>query len=219
MKPTNRRRLGALAGTALIAVTLSACVAANQGAGWLASHMVKTTVAGSPAGFEVYAGTTPDLGITAETALAMEATGQAAQLARILAYLEHNVSAYIDVPASGATPAYVDAGHVALLILVSKATGTQAAFDTASLLGQLRSLQQTSGADTGLFGLNDPTYDGVFRTALSLQALAAEGASQLDARRRERPAVDAGPAVLVGRLHAGCGGGPVRWLAEQLRGA
>jgi hypothetical protein len=177
MKPTHRRKLGVLAVTVLVAVTLSACIAANEGAGWLANHMVKTTVAGSPAGYEVYSGTTPDLGITADTALAMEATGQTAQLPRILTYLEHNISAYVDIPASRTTRAYVDAGHVALLILVSKATGTEAQFATASLLSELRSLQQTSGPDTGLFGLNDPTYDGVFRTALSLQALAAEGAS------------------------------------------
>jgi hypothetical protein len=129
---------------------------------------------GAKAGYETYS-TGPDLGITAQTALAMAATGQTARLPAILNYLENNVSAYIDVRSSGGEPAYTDAGHVALLLLVAHATGTGSKFHASSLLTTLLSLQQTSGSTAGLFGLNDATYDGVFRTALALQALAERG--------------------------------------------
>jgi len=180
MKTARLGKLGALAATVAVALGLSACLQADQGASWLASHMVSAgTIAGAPAGYETYS-TGPDLSITAEAALAMQATGQTTNLPALLNYLEHNVSTYINVPASGSTPGYVDAGHVALLILVAQATGTLTAFGTRSLVATLRSLQQTSGPEAGLYGSNDPTYDGVFRTALALQALAARHVTTAD---------------------------------------
>jgi hypothetical protein len=180
MKTRRLRKLGVLGATALAAVTLSACLQANQGADWLGSHMIPAgTIAGQPAGYETYAGG-PDLSITAETVLAMKATGQTAELPPLLNYLEHHESDYIDVPAAGGSPAYTDAGHVAMLIFVARATKTGHQFGVSALDAQLRSLQQVGGSTPGLFGLNDPSYDGVFRTALALQALAARGATTAD---------------------------------------
>jgi hypothetical protein len=191
MKILRLRKLGVLGAVALAAVTLSACLQADQGADWLGSHMVPAgTIAGSPAGYETYSGG-PDLGITAETALAMEATGQTSELPALLNYLSHHESAYVDVPASGGAPAYTDAGHVAMLILVARATKSGHLFGGAALEAELRSLQQMTGKAAGLFGSNDATYDGVFRTALALQALAARGATTSD------PAVSSGLSWLL----------------------
>jgi hypothetical protein len=172
MKTRRRRSLGALAATALAAVLLTACLQANEGATWLNTNVVATTVSGSPAGYIAYFGS-PNLGITAQAALAMEATGRTAKLPLLLKYLEANESAYMDVPASGSTPAYVDAGHTALLILVAEATGTGQQFGDGGLSVALQQTLQQTGPNTGLFGANDATYDGVFRTALALQALKA----------------------------------------------
>jgi hypothetical protein len=102
----------------------------------------------------------------------MEATGQTTKLPLLLSYLETNEAAYVNVPANGPTPAYTDAGHAALLILLASETHTGAAFDVTNLVTELLASQVTSGPDTGLFGQNDATYDGVFRTSLALQALA-----------------------------------------------
>jgi len=172
MQIQRRRRLGALAATALAAVLLTACLQANQGANWLSKQVVATTVSGSPAGYVPYFNS-PNLGVTAQAALAMQATGRTAKLPLLLTYLEAKESAYMNVPASGATPAYVDAGHTAMLILVAEATGTGQQFGDGALSVALQQTLQQTGPDTGLFGANDATYDGVFRTALALEALKA----------------------------------------------
>jgi len=171
------RILTAVIGTAVLSLGLSACIQANQGANWLTSHLAATDwLNGAPASYVPYGGS-PDIGDTAQTALTLVATGQTSALPAVLNYLEYHAADYTNVPASGGTPGYTDAGHVALLLLVAHATGTQSAFSATSLLATLRNTQQLTdtGYGVGLFGSDDPTYDGVYRTALALEALVASG--------------------------------------------
>src|SRR3954462_1244256 len=51
-----------------------------------------------------------------------------------------------------------------------------------NLVRRLLGTQQTSGADTGLFGVQDPTYDGAYRQGLALGALAAVHIPKTDPR-------------------------------------
>ena len=46
---------------------------------------------------------------------------------------------------------------------------------TNNLVARLEATQRTTGSDAGLFGAEDPTYDGAFRQGLSLMALANQG--------------------------------------------
>ena len=177
MKRHRIRRIGAVAATIALGLSLSACIQADQGADWSTSHLADGgTIAGQPSAYVTYGGART-LGDTAQTALALKATNHAEALAKVLNYLEHHVSDYINIPASGGTPAYVDAGHTAMLLLVAKATGSESAFHSDSLLTTLLGTQQTSGPHAGMFGADDPTYDGTYRTSLALMALQRYGYS------------------------------------------
>jgi hypothetical protein len=68
-------------------------------------------------------------------------------------------------------------GSLALVILAAHAHGVDPTnFGTShDLVARLVATQRTTGADAGLFGSQDPTYDGAFRQGLSLAALAAVG--------------------------------------------
>ena len=49
-----------------------------------------------------------------------------------------------------------------------------------NLVNRLLATQRTTGSDSGLFGVQDPTYDGVFRQGLALAALKAVSTNRLD---------------------------------------
>ena len=67
-------------------------------------------------------------------------------------------------------------GQLALLILDAHALGVSpTSFGGTDLVARLLATQRTTGADAGLFGVQDPTYDGAYRQGLSLAALAAVG--------------------------------------------
>ena len=71
-----------------------------------------------------------------------------------------------------------------------------------NLVARLLATARTTGTDKGLFGVQDPTYDGAFRQGLALAALRAAHVPGDNARRRGRGLVDDEAAVRQ-RLVAG----------------
>ncbi len=141
-------------------------VAARQGAAWLAGQL-------TPAGY-VPLEATPgqaDLPATVNTVLALASAGVDRTAAtNAIGYLEANVDQY--VTADG-----VDGpGQLALLILDAHALGVDPhSFGGTDLVARLLATERTSGPDAGLFGAQDPTFDGAIRQGFSLAALADAG--------------------------------------------
>ena len=139
--------------------------AADQGARWLAAKL-------SPQGF-IPSPTTgqANLSFTANTVLALAATGTdipGAQLA--LSYLEGHVDDYVTVTGTDGP------GQLSLLILDAHALGVDPTnFGGTNLVARLVATERTSGTDAGLFGAQDPSFDGAYRQGLALAALAAVG--------------------------------------------
>jgi hypothetical protein len=132
--------------------------AAEYGAGWLGRTIAPTGYVPSLGG--------PDYNTTALAVLALVAArvGET-QAAAATTYLMAHVDDYV-VAGSDDRPA-----ALAALILVAHARG----LDPSALVTRLLATKQPSGADAGLFGAQDATYDGAYRQALSLLALAAVG--------------------------------------------
>ncbi len=155
----------------LAAASPDQATAALRGAAWLESQFI-------PAGYipSVQTPGSADLAATSNAVLALaSAQGPSAPGAPTvaqagLAYLEANVDATVQV-------AGVDtAGPLALLILDAHALGVDPhSFGGTDLVARLLATQQATGADAGLFGTQDPTYDGAYRQGLALAALAAAG--------------------------------------------
>jgi hypothetical protein len=139
---------------------------AQTAATWLASQI-------NSSGY-IPSVTTPgaaDLDATANAVLALASAGVGiAKAQSALAYLELNVGTYVDVSGDDGP------GQLALLILDAKALGASpTSFGGTNLVTRLLATQRTTGTDTGLFGVQDPTYDGAYRQGLALAALAAAG--------------------------------------------
>jgi hypothetical protein len=63
-------------------------------------------------------------------------------------------------------------GPLARLILAAEATGRNPrSFGGTNLVARLEATVRTAGSDAGLFGIQDPTFDGAFRQGLALAAL------------------------------------------------
>jgi hypothetical protein len=149
-----------------LATTFPQFSAARDGAAWLAAQL-------TPAGY-VPSATTPgaaDLVATANTVLALAAAGVGTASADgALSYLESHVDQYVTVDGADGP------GQLALLILDAHALGANPrSFGGTDLVARLLASEQTTGADAGLFGSQDPTYDGAYRQGLSLAALAGVG--------------------------------------------
>src|SRR5579871_4929393 len=142
--------------------------AAAAAAGWLGRQL-------TPAGF--LPATTPqggaDLSGTAATVLALAATHTGApQVAAALAYLAAHVNDLVVVDGSDGP------GQLALLILAADAGGADPhAFGGTDLVARLEATRRAAGGNAGLFGTQDPTFDGAFRQGLALAALGAVGVS------------------------------------------
>lgn len=135
----------------------------------LASGVAWLTAKVQSGGYVATSGSTPDLGSTAEVAMALHAaTGNTATVTSMLSYLAAHENTYID---GTANPSAMndDAGSLAELILLAHATGTESEFGAASLVARLEATQSTLA--TGLFGAADPTYNGTIRQSLALEAL------------------------------------------------
>ena len=134
---------------------------ARSGAAWLAGQL-------TPSGY--IPGNAPgqaNLSFTANTVLALASAGVDLSAAdSALAYLEANVDQYVTVSGTDG------ASQLALLILDAHALGADPhAFGRTDLVSRLLATEQPSG----LFGAQDPTYDGAYRQGLALAALAAVG--------------------------------------------
>jgi len=131
-------------------------------AAWLAAQV-------KPGGFLALPATpaTANLGLTAQGVLALAAAGVAKpQVDAMEAYLAAHVDDYV-VSGGADQP-----GPLAYLALDALATGGDpTSFGGSNLITRLEATQQPSG----LFGSQDPTYDGAFRQGLSLLALHGSG--------------------------------------------
>lgn len=152
----------------------SAAAAAGYGAGWLARLI---TAAGGHVPTDPARPTTsaPDPSGTADAVLALHAAGVGgAQADAALRWLQANYEGFVRVGGADVP------GALAKLILVAHASGVDPrAFGTpaTNLVTRLVATQRSTGPDTGLFGSQDPTYDGSYRQGLSLLALSAVGRS------------------------------------------
>lgn len=139
---------------------------ALAGAAWMAPQVTS-------AGYVSNGGTpaAPSLSNTANVLLALASTGvDQAAAHRALIYLSSHVNAYVKVSGKD------DPDELALLILDVHSMGSNPAnFGGTDLVTRLLATQQTSGVNKGLFGSQDPTYDGAYRQGLSLAALAGSG--------------------------------------------
>jgi hypothetical protein len=144
----------------------SAALGVRSGAQWLAAQF-------GPDG-AIPSATTPgsdDLSATANGVLALASAGTDTPVAqRGLSFLAGHVDAYVQ--AGGVD----QPGSLALLALDAHALGVDpTTFGGTDLVTRLEQTQRSTGADAGLFGLADPTYDGAYRQGLALAALAAGG--------------------------------------------
>lgn len=180
-RPSHARpRRGLLAGAVLLAAALAISVlpasaapdavsGTAYGGGWIARHVGED---GSVPGF----GGEPDVGATVQAALGLAAAevGDAA-FDRARAYVEANYQGYVTDEEGRDRP-----GALAFVILLADAAGDDPrAFGGSDpdndLVARLRDTRQDSGPDAGLYGTQNPSFDGVFRQSLALLALDAAG--------------------------------------------
>jgi LPXTG-motif cell wall-anchored protein len=142
--------------------------AAQYATAWLAGQL--------DAGIPMQNFGSPDWGVTLDAALGMAAAGSGgAQIDAVWAALVADRDAAV-------APGGIEApGRLARAILLARAVGAdpRAVGDApgADLVERLEATRRTSGADTGLYGSTDPTYDGAFRQGYSIAALVAAGAA------------------------------------------
>ena len=147
------------------AATITPQQAAEYGAGYLGRLM-------DPTGY-VPALSGADYNTTAAAVLALVAAGVGETRAtEATAYLFDHVEEYVVDGGGDDRPA-----ALATLILVAHARG----LDASTLVTRLLATKRTTGADAGLFGTQDATYDGAYRQALALLALDAVGQTDADA--------------------------------------
>ena len=137
--------------------------AANRASSWLASQF---TASG-----DVMPYGSPDASDTALSVLAFSATAtQRATALKAVKYLQAHIHDFVSVGGHDGP------GQLATLILVAKSMKLNPrSFSGRDLVARLLATQRVSGPDKGLFGVQDPTYDGAYREGLSLSALAAVG--------------------------------------------
>ena len=149
--------------TARAVVTLPQRHAASRAAAWLAAKV-------NAKGYVSFSGS-PDLSDTTLVVLALAAAGgEHATALRALGYLKSHVGVYVSYDG------HDGAGQLATLILDARSLGESAtSFGGTNLVKRLLKTLRTTGQDAGLFGVQDPTYDGAYRQGLALAALAAAG--------------------------------------------
>ncbi|HEX3948132.1 MAG TPA: hypothetical protein VHW47_10525, partial [Acidimicrobiales bacterium] len=143
--------------------------AARQAAGWLAGQFNAQGFIPTTPGSDQ-----PNLSATAQGILGLAAADvDQAVAGQAMSYLEANLASY--ATADGAD----GPGQLALLILDAEALGTNPrSLDGSDLVARLLATQQSSGADTGLFGTATQlgTYlAGTYTQGLALAALAGAG--------------------------------------------
>ena len=142
---------------------------AQAAASWLARQL-------TPQGFipSVGAPNQPDLSSTANTVLALAASGtDAPRATAALSYLESDVDTYVSVDGSDGP------GQLALLVLDATALGVSPTdFGGTDLVSRLEATEQTTGDAIGRFGTDLQVADyaaGPYQQGLALAALKAAG--------------------------------------------
>jgi hypothetical protein len=116
----------------------------------------------------------PDWGVTLDAALGMSAAGSGGD------QLDAVWSALLADREAAVAPGGIESpGRLARAILLAVALGEDpsdvGAAPGSDLVARLQATRRSSGPDTGLFGGQDPTYDGAFRQGYALAALVAAG--------------------------------------------
>jgi hypothetical protein len=162
--------VGAVPSTASAAPSTSAALpqvaSTVAAADWLAGQFTASGYIPTSPGSGV-----ADLSTTANAVLALASARVDTTVATSgLNELAANVDSYVNDDGSDG------AGQLSLLILDAHALGADPeSFGGTDLVARLLATQQTTGVDAGLFGSQDPTFDGAYRQGLSLSALAAVG--------------------------------------------
>ncbi len=107
---------------------------------------------------------------TAQTALALSGTTDAKVAHEIAIYLSRHVAQYVN-PTAGAASSGDDPAALAMLVKIAEATKTTAQMHISTLIYKILQTQQA----TGLFGVQDPTYNGAYRQGLIISALRGAG--------------------------------------------
>jgi hypothetical protein len=140
---------------------------AKDGAGWIARQMLAH-------GGDIAPAATPDPSDTAYAVLGLHATGVGRTAAtEAISFLETQLGA---ISAGGSD----DPGVLSEFILAAHASGVNphqfgGTAAANNLVSRLLATQQTTGSNVGLFGSQDPTYNGAFRQGLALMALKVAG--------------------------------------------
>lgn len=141
--------------------------AAAAGAGWIGRQFKKDAIPEKGGG--------GNASYTAQAVLAFVAAGVGQQTAEnAITWLEQHDESYVS-PGGTDDPdalSLVALAAVAMGVDPRKFGGTAPEDD---LIARIEATQQTSGPDAGLFGTQDPTYDGAYRQGLALMALATQG--------------------------------------------
>lgn len=138
---------------------------ARFGAGWLAAQIE------ADGGYLTEFGA-PGVSDTAYAVLGLHAAGVGRTAStEAISYLETQLNALT-------TDGSDDPGTLTYFILAAHAAGVNPSefggtAPANNLVARLLATETTSGPDTGLFGAQDPTYDGAFRQGLALAALKA----------------------------------------------
>lgn len=148
----------------LAGASVSQASATAKSTTWLAGQ--------ASAGYISTNGISVSVGQSAQSALALSHTSAGAKTGvKILHYL------WLHAPALATSLSTTNPGDVAVWILAANAYGVSPKnFGGVNLVSHLMaSLQGPSGKTPGLFGTEDPTYDGTYRQGLALAALRASG--------------------------------------------
>ena len=167
---TLRRLLVGVAAVSTLAVSTVAGASVSQAS---ATAKSKTWLAAqASAGYISTNGISVSVGQSAQSALALSHTTAGVTTgAKILHYL------WLHAPALVTSLSTTNPGDVAVWILAANTYGVSPKnFGGVNLVSHLMaSFQGPTGATPGLFGTEDPTYDGTYRQGLSLAALRATG--------------------------------------------
>jgi hypothetical protein len=158
--------------TAAAPPTADPPLAADYGAGWLEDQIQAD---GSlPGGFD-------PLGDAGNAALSLGAAGVGgAAFDRAVGHVEANIDDFVAYPFD---PTIDDPGRLGKAIMLAELTGADpSSFGGTDLVGRL---EATLGLlEPGLYGANDPTFDGVFRQGLAVTALLSAGEPVPNAARQ-----------------------------------
>jgi hypothetical protein len=144
-------------------------LAADYGAGWLADQIQPD---GSlPGGFD-------PLGDAGNAALSLAAAGEGGEaFDRAVGHVEANIDDFVAYPFD---PTIDDPGRLGKAIMLAELAGADpTSFGGTDLVARL---EATLGLlEPGLYGANDPSFDGVFRQGLAITALLAAGEGSVPA--------------------------------------